>query len=74
MSKSRKQWLERLLAEGESETVEFKQSFDEETLESIAAFANAGGGTLLVGVADDSSVKGVTLGKETVRDWANRIA
>lgn len=27
-----------------------------------------------MGVADNATVKGVTLGKETLRDWANRIA
>ena len=34
---------------------------------SIAALANAGGGTLLVGVADDGAVCGVTLGPESLR-------
>jgi ATP-dependent DNA helicase RecG len=63
-----------LLAEGESENVEFKESLDEEAFETIAAFANASGGTLLIGVADNATVKGVTLGKETIRDWTNRIA
>ena len=74
MNKGRKTRLDRLLAEGESETVELKESLDEEAFETVAAFANTKGGTLLVGVADDGTVKGVTLGKETVRDWANRIA
>ncbi|MFA5141239.1 MAG: helix-turn-helix domain-containing protein [Elusimicrobiota bacterium] len=63
-----------LLQQGESETVEFKESFDEEAIESVAAFANARGGTLLVGVTDAGAVSGVQLGKETLRDWANRIA
>jgi len=30
VSKDRKEWLDRLLAEGESETVEFKESLDRE--------------------------------------------
>lgn len=63
-----RKWLERLLVKGESETVEFKESLDEEALESVAAFANARGGTLLVGVADNGTVKGVMLGKETIRE------
>lgn len=66
--------IEPLLAKGEGETIEFKESFDEESLESIAAFANARGGCVLIGVADDATVKGVRLGKESLRDWANRIA
>ncbi|MFQ5793720.1 MAG: helix-turn-helix domain-containing protein [Candidatus Bipolaricaulia bacterium] len=52
MNEGHREWLERLLAEGESEVVEFKETLDGEALESIAAFANAQGGTLLIGVAD----------------------
>ncbi len=29
-----------ILAKGKSETVEFKRSFDKETLETVSAFAN----------------------------------
>lgn len=74
MTENSKEMIERYLAEGESETVEFKESLDEEAMESIAAFANGRGGSLLIGVSDDGAVKGVQLGKETLRDWANRIA
>jgi len=66
--------LEKLLVGGESEVVEFKQNMDDEAIETIGAFANARGGTLLIGVADDGRVRGVTFGRETLRDWANRIA
>ncbi|HEX29463.1 TPA: transcriptional regulator [Candidatus Poribacteria bacterium] len=66
--------LEKLLQEGESEVVEFKENLDNEALETISAFANTKGGMLLIGVRDDGTVKGITLGKETLRDWANRIA
>jgi len=54
---------------GESLTVEFKSSFGRETIESLVAFSNARGGTVLVGVADDGSVRGTTLGRETLNDW-----
>ncbi|MBM4045188.1 MAG: transcriptional regulator [Planctomycetes bacterium] len=74
MREDRRTWLRRLLTEGESETLEFKESMDDEAAETIAAFANAAGGTLLIGVADDGSVRGTMLGKETVREWTNRIA
>lgn len=66
--------IEHLLAKGEGETIEFKESFDEEALESIAAFANTRGGSVLIGVTDDATVKGVRPGKESLRDWANRIS
>ena len=66
--------LEAALQSGESETVEFKESLDSEAIESVNAFANTHGGIVFVGIADNATVKGVTLGKETLRDWANRIA
>jgi len=63
MSKDRRERLDRLLAEGESETVEFKESLDREALETVAAFANTRGGTLLIGVQDDGTARGITVGK-----------
>ena len=66
--------LRLLLQQGESDTVEFKETLDNEALESVAAFANTKGGTLLIGVRDDGAVLGIMLGKETLRDWANQIA
>jgi ATP-dependent DNA helicase RecG len=66
--------LSLLLQQGESDTVEFKETLDNEALESVAAFANTKGGTLLIGVRDDGAVLGIMLGKETLRDWANQIA
>jgi ATP-dependent DNA helicase RecG len=68
MSKDRREWVDRLLAEGESEMVEFKESLDREALETAAAFANTRGGILLIGVRDDGTVRGITLGKETLRE------
>jgi len=66
--------LEILLQEGESMEIEFKQTFDTEALETIAAFANTKGGRLLIGVQDNGKPIGVTVGKETLRNWANQIA
>jgi len=74
MNERSKDWLRHILTEGESERVEFKEKMGREALETVAAFANTHGGTLLIGVADDGAVKGITLGQETLRDWANRIA
>ena len=74
MSEDRRERLDRLLAEGESETVEFKESLDREALETVAAFANTRGGILLIGVQDDGTVQGITLGKESLREWVNHIA
>lgn len=65
--------MNRLIESGESQTVEFKTSFYRETIETLVAFANAQGGTVLVGVADDGLVKGVTIGKESLNDWLSQI-
>ncbi len=74
MDEDRQEWLDQLLAAGESETVEFKESLDREALETVAGFANTTGGTLLIGIHDDGTVRGITLGKESLREWANHIA
>ncbi len=62
-----------LIAAGESEKLEFKESFGDEALETIGAFANAHGGTLLVGVKDSGDIYGVQIGKKTLEDIANKI-
>ena len=65
--------ISNLVPQGESETLEFKTSFNDESLETIVAFANAQGGTLLIGVSDEGEISGIQLGKKTLEDWANRI-
>ncbi len=62
-----------LINAGESATVEFKTSFGREAVESLVAFANTGGGTMLVGVLDNGSPCGVTIGKETLNQWLGQI-
>lgn len=52
---------------------EFKQSFSDEVIVALVAFANAKGGNVYVGVRDDGSVCGVQLGKETVQKWLNDV-
>ena len=65
--------INNLLQAGESQTIEFKASFGRETVESLVAFANVQGGTVLIGVSDDSSILGTTIGKETLNDWLGQI-
>ncbi len=67
------QTLGNLIAAGESLTLEFKSSFDKAALESLVAFANAQGGTVLVGISDAGEVRGTTLGKETLNEWLVQI-
>ena len=66
--------LRKLIKGGETETVEFKASFDKETLETSGAFANTKGGVILIGISNTGEIKGFQIGKETLRDWANQIS
>lgn len=65
--------FEQMTHAGETQTTEFKASFDKATIESLVAFANARGGTVLVGVNDKGLACGVTLGKETLNEWLGQI-
>lgn len=47
-----KQFVLNLMARGESETIEFKTSFDQAAIESIVAFANTKGGYVIIGITD----------------------
>ncbi|MBU4269164.1 MAG: winged helix-turn-helix transcriptional regulator [Acidobacteria bacterium] len=68
-----KQFVLDLLKKGESEVVEFKTTFDQATIETLTAFANTKGGTVIVGVKNTGNINGIQLGKETVQQWLNQI-
>ena len=57
----------------ETQNVEFKQSWRDEFLKEICGFANAKGGTLLVGVDDSGKAVGVENGKRLLEDIPNKI-
>ncbi|MCL2646051.1 MAG: putative DNA binding domain-containing protein [Phycisphaerales bacterium] len=62
-----------LIREGEGLTVEFKEQFTSRIAEDIVAFANVKGGTLLLGVRDDGTIRGERLVnnlKATINDVA----
>ena len=63
----------KIIDAGESETVEFKNSFDREAIESLAAFANTKGGRVFIGISDDGKIRGVISGNETIQSWTNQI-
>jgi len=65
--------MKQLIERKESETVEFKTSFNIETVETLVAFANAKGGRVYVGVTDTGGVVGVSIGQETIPQWINEI-
>jgi len=62
----------KLIKKGESKTVEFKETFDNKTIETAVAFANTRGGHIFIGVSDNK--KGVQIGKETLIGWTNKIS
>lgn len=68
-----KKILQQILANGESETVEFKTSFGKEVIETLSAFANTNGGSVIIGVTNRGELKGVKTGKETLQQWMNQI-
>ena len=49
-----------LCTAGEGQSLEYKANYTSEIGRSICAFANTNGGTILVGVADNGTVKGVS--------------
>lgn len=58
---------------GESETVEFKVTFDNKAKESLGAFTNTHGGYVIVGVDDQGNIHGVTATEQTLKNWSNEI-
>ena len=58
---------------GENETVEFKQSFDKETIDSVVAFANHKGGQIFIGIKDNGTLLGINYSCETLQKYINQI-
>lgn len=67
--------LSTLLHNGESERVEFKTSLadSKRIVETVAAMATLGGGTILVGVRDDGEVVGFESGQGALEQLSQRI-
>jgi len=63
-----------IIQSGESQTVEFKESFDREAIETVGAFANTKGGIIFIGVANNGTIPGFSVGKETAAEWSNQIS
>ena len=66
--------LREIIEKGESETVEFKENFGKEAIETAGALANTQGGHILLGVDKKGTIKGVTITNETLKNWGNRIS
>jgi len=62
-----------LLALGETETLEFKQSPNKSFYETTSAFSNARGGMILLGVDKKGNIRGVEPSSEFLENLTNRI-
>jgi len=67
--------IEQQILQGESETLEFKESTSEwkEIVKTVSGFANTNGGIILIGITDKGIVSGVQIGNRTIEDLANKI-
>ncbi len=65
--------LTEIISQGETETVEFKQSFSKSVIESLVALSNTRGGRVIIGVKNDKSIVGVSVAEESVQKWINEI-
>jgi len=55
-----------LIKTEESNTVDFKEKFDEQTIESAVAFADTKIGIIFIGLSGKNNIKGIKVGKETL--------
>jgi ATP-dependent DNA helicase RecG len=62
-----------IIQQGETENIEFKQTFSKSVIETLVAFSNTKGGKVLIGINDKKEVRGVTINEETVQKWVNEI-
>ena len=65
--------IQKLIDSGESETIEFKSSFNNELIETLVAFANTKGGKIIVGINPKGKVTGISLNPESIQNWINEI-
>jgi len=63
----------KLIASGETEKVEFKESPSEAFYKTISAFANTEGGTILLGVDKKGNIVGIEPSTKLLEDLTNRI-
>jgi ATP-dependent DNA helicase RecG len=65
--------LKKAIKFGESDRIELKSSFSKECFETVVAFANAGGGDIIIGVGKSGNIVGIQAGDETYQEWINQV-
>jgi predicted HTH transcriptional regulator len=63
----------KFIEKGEDENLELKSSFSKAVIETVVAFSNKSGGTIILGVNDKKETVGITITEETVQKWINEI-
>jgi len=66
--------VHRIIKQGEGITIEFKENFGKEAIETAGALANTQGGHILIGINKKGTIKGITLSNETLKNWGNHIS
>jgi len=66
--------LKKLIEENESTELKSSLSLINEIVEAVAAFSNARGGRVIIGINNSGKVLGVEIGKSTMENLANKIA
>jgi ATP-dependent DNA helicase RecG len=65
--------LKKILASGETESIEFKESPGRAFFETISAFANSRGGIVLLGIDKNGKIKGADPSGDFLTNLTNRI-
>ena len=68
--------IKNLILTGEGYHIEFKQALDKSLIEEVCAFANSSGGHILMGVADNGTIKSIDTDnriRSKIQDIVNRL-
>ena len=66
--------IEKIIKQGEGESVEFKEGFSKKVIETLISFANFRGGKIFIGVGDKWNIKWLNnITNEVIKNWINEI-
>lgn len=65
--------LQKLITQGESDTVEFKEIPNDNFFRTLSAFANTRGGMVILGIGSKGDTKGIDSSNQFLEDITNRI-
>jgi len=65
--------LREILESGEGNYLELKETFNDNTLKAISAFANTKGGLVVIGVSKNGEIKGIDISDEILARIINKI-